>query len=115
MSLEYDLLEGPSEVPVKNSVYDGVQTAVAVSDPEEQIEECVRYRAVLSAESLETVREEEWEPTKDKNPHHHSQNKREALLPHLSHFVFGQRHLPAAERHRGGQEAVVGEVVRRRP
>ena len=111
MSFEQNLLEGPPEVSVKDGVYDGVQAAVAVSDPEEQVEERVGDRAVLSADGVETVSEEKREPAEDEHPHHHGQNEREALLPHLRHFVFGQGHLPVAERHRGREEEVVGALV----
>lgn len=111
MSFKQNLLEGPPEVSVKDSVYDGVQAAVAVPDPEEQVEERVGDRAVLSADGVEAVSEEKWEPAEDENPHHHGQNEREALLPHLRHFVFGQRHLPAAEGHRRGEQEVVGAVL----
>lgn len=112
LSLEQNLLEGPPEVSVKNSVYDGIQAAVAVSNPEKQVEECVRDRTVLPADSMEAVREEKGEPAQDKNPHHYCQNKCEALLPHLSHFVFGKRHPPASKRHRRGEEEMLGALVR---
>lgn len=110
--LKQNLLEGPPEVPVENSVYDGVQAAVAVPDPEEEVEECVRYRTFLSADSVEAVSKEEWEPAENETPHHHCQNKREALLSHLCNFVFGQRNLMSSEKHRRRQEKVVGAVVR---
>lgn len=115
LGVKQNLLEGSSEVSIENSVYDGVQAAVAVSDPEKQVEESVRDGAVLSADSMETVGEKKREPAEDKNTHHHCQNKGEALLPHLSYFVHGQRHLSAADGHRRGEEAVTGEMFRWRP
>lgn len=112
MSLEQDLLEGPPEVPVEDGVDDGVQAAVAVANPEEQVEERVGDGALLPAHGVEAVRKEEGEPAEDKHSHHHGQDEREALLAHLGHFVFGQRHLPAAQCHRRRQEDVVGTVLR---
>lgn len=111
MSFKQNLLEGLPEVSVEDGVYDGVQAAVAVADPEEQVEERVGDGAVLSADGVQTVREEKREPAEDEHPHHHGQNEREALLPHLSHFAFGQRRLPAAERHGRREEEVVGTVL----
>lgn len=111
MGLEQNLFEGPPEVSVEDGVYDGVQAAVAVSDPEKQVEECLWDDAVLSADGVKAVGEEEREPAEDKHSHHHSQDKGEALLPHLSHFVLGQRHPPAADGERRREEEVLGALV----
>lgn len=115
MGVEQDLLEGPAEVPVEDGVDDRVQAAVAVSDPEEQVEERFRDGAVLSADRVQTVGEEEREPAQHEDAHHHRQDKGEPLLPHLRHLVLGQRHLPAADGQRRRQQEVLGALVGRGP
>ncbi|KFV41680.1 hypothetical protein N341_03426, partial [Tyto alba] len=43
-----DPFEGPSEVMVENGIDDGVQGAIAVTEPEEELEEGVGHRAALA-------------------------------------------------------------------
>lgn len=90
MVLKQNLLEGPPEVPVEDGVYDGVQAAVAVTDPEEQVEERVGDCAVLPADGVKAIREEKREPAEDEYAHNHGQHERKALLPHLCDFGPGQ-------------------------
>lgn len=77
-----DPFEGPSEVMVENGVDDGVQGAIAVTEPKEELEEGGRHRAAL-ADRGQRVGEEEWEPADDEDPNHHRQHESETLLPVL--------------------------------
>ncbi|KFP68295.1 hypothetical protein N322_10264, partial [Cariama cristata] len=43
-----DPFEGPSKVMVENSIDDGVQGAIAVTEPEEELEEGVGHGAALA-------------------------------------------------------------------
>lgn len=81
--LAQDLVEGSAEVLVKDGVDDRVEGAVAVANPEEELEERVRDLARLPADSVQTVAEEKWEPADHKHAHDHSQDKGEALLTGL--------------------------------
>lgn len=67
---------------VENGIDDRVQGAIAVTKPEEELEEGVRHGAA-PADSHQSVGEEEWEPADDKDPNHHRQHKGETLLPVL--------------------------------
>lgn len=55
-----DLLEGASEVVVEDGVDNRVQRAVAVAEPEEEVEELAGHRA---ADRYERVGEKERKPT----------------------------------------------------
>lgn len=76
------LSERPPKVVVKYGVYDGIERAVAVAEPEEHFEQGLRDE-VGAAHGGERVREEEREPAENKHPHDHGQNKREAPLSGL--------------------------------
>lgn len=78
-----NLLESSAEILVKDSVDNRVEGAVAVANPEEELEERVRDLARLPADSIQTVAEEKWEPADHKHTHDHSQDKGEALLTGL--------------------------------
>lgn len=52
MHVEQNLLESPAEVSVENCVNDGIQAAVAVSDPEKQIKQRFWNGTILSADRL---------------------------------------------------------------
>lgn len=67
---------------VENGIDDGIQGAIAVTEPEEELEEGVGHGAAL-ADSHQRVGEEEGEPADDKDPDHHCKHKGEALLPVL--------------------------------
>lgn len=77
-----DLSERPPEVIVKYGVYDGIERAVAVAEPEEHFEQGLRDE-VGAEHDGERVREEEREPAENKHPHDHGQNKGEAPLSGL--------------------------------
>lgn len=85
-SSAYDFLEGFPEIPVENRVYDRVHWAVAITNPKEKLEKCDRDVAALSADSVQGVSKEEWEPAKHKHPHDYRQHEGETFLSHLGHF-----------------------------
>lgn len=68
--LAEDLFEGSAEVFVEDGVDDRIEAAVAVSDPEEELEEGLWEGAGFRAHCLEAVGEEEGKPADDKNTNH---------------------------------------------
>lgn len=76
-----DPSEGTTKVLVEDGVDDRVQRAVAVADPEEELEEAMGHLAVLRADGTQAIAEEEGEPAEHKHANDHSQHEREPLLP----------------------------------
>lgn len=77
-----NLSERPSKVVIKYGVYDRIERAVAVAEPEEHFEQGL-WDEVGAEHGGERVREEEREPAENKHPHDHGQNKGEAPLSGL--------------------------------
>ena len=73
--------EGAAKVLVEDGVDDGVQRAIAVADPEEELEEAVGHLAVLWADGTQAVAEEEREPAEHEDADDHSQHEGEPPLP----------------------------------
>lgn len=82
-----DLLKSSPEVLVENRVDDGVEGAVAVTDPEEKLEKGFRDGAGLPADPVKAVAEEEREPADHEHPHDHGQHEGEPLLSCLGNFL----------------------------
>lgn len=76
-----DPSEGTAKVLVEDGVDDGVQRAVAVADPEKELEEAVGHLAVLGADGTQAVAEEEGEPAEHEDANDHGQHEGEPLLP----------------------------------
>lgn len=76
-----DPSKGTAEVLVEDGVDDRIQRAVAVANPEEELEEAMRYLAVLWADGPQAVAEEERKPADHENSNDHGQHKGEPLLP----------------------------------
>ncbi|XP_019481974.1 PREDICTED: homeobox protein cut-like 1 [Hipposideros armiger] len=72
---EEDVLEGAPEVLIEDGVDDRVERAVAVADPEEELEERVGHLAGLAADAVQAVAEEEGEPAEHEHAHHHGQHE----------------------------------------
>lgn len=76
-----DPSKGTAEVLVEDGVDDRIQGAVAVANPEEELEEAMRHLAVLWADGPKAVAEEERKPADHKNANDHGQHKGEPFLP----------------------------------
>ena len=87
---EEDVLERAPEVLVEDGVDDRVERAVAVADPEEELEERAGHLAGLAADAVQTVGEEEGEPAEHEHAHDHRQHEGEALLTRLGHLAAVQ-------------------------
>lgn len=109
--LEEDVFERPAEVLVEDCVDDRVEGTIAVPDPEEELEESLRDLTCLPADAIEAVAEEEGEPAHHKDPHDHSQHKREAFLPGLGDLLTADAAaLPAAVRGEEIPGAIAGAL-----
>lgn len=91
--LAQDLLKSSPEVLIEYSVDDGVEGAVAVTDPEEKLEKGFMDGAGLPADPMQAVAEEERKPADHKHPHDHRQHKSEPLLTCLGNF-FSRNGVP---------------------
>lgn len=85
--LKENVFKGPAEVLVEDGVDDRVEGAIAIPNPEEELEESLRNLTGLPANTIEAVAEEEREPANYKDPHDHGQHKSEAFLPGLGDFL----------------------------
>lgn len=96
-------MESPSEVLIKDGVDDRVERTVAVTNPEEELEEEVRNVACLAAHTIQAVAKEKREPAEHKDTHHYSQHKGEALFTHLGcpppPYAAATAVLPSSARH----------------
>lgn len=77
-----DLFEGSSEVIIEYGVYNGIEGAVAVAEPEEELEKRSGHAAL--AKRRQRVGEEKWEPADDEHPYDHRQDKSETLFSVLT-------------------------------
>lgn len=85
--LKKNVFKGPAEVLVEDGVDDWVEGAIAIPNPEEELEESLGDLTCLPANTIEAVAEEKREPANYKDPHDHSQHKSEAFLPGLGNFL----------------------------
>lgn len=89
--LAEDFLKGTPEVPVEDGVNGWVEGAVAVTDPEEELEKREGDLTRVSTNPVQAVAEEKGEPAHHKHPHDHSQDECKPLLSRLGDLFPGER------------------------
>lgn len=85
--LKQNVFKGPAKVLVEDGVDDWVEGAIAIPNPEEELEESLRDLTCLPANTIKAVAEEKRKPANYKDAHDHGQHKGKAFLPGLGDLL----------------------------